>query len=109
MRYLLMLCGDEAAGREAEEMPGCDDWTAEMARRGVLVSAHGLHPASDATTVRVRADEVLLTDGPFAETKEQVGGLVLVDCADLDEALEVAGKHPWAKIGTIEVRPMLGA
>jgi hypothetical protein len=57
--------------------------------------------------VRVRNDEVLLTDGPFAETKEQIGGFVLIDCADLDEAIEIAAKHPAAGYGTIEIRPVL--
>lgn len=107
MKYLLLICGDESA--EDHALDGCGGWSEEMERRGVVELGAGLAPPTDATTVRVREHEVLLTDGPFAETKEQVGGLVLVDCADLDEALEVAGKHPWAKIGTIEVRPMLGA
>jgi hypothetical protein len=66
-----------------------------------------LQAPSDATTVRIRGDQVLLTDGPFAETKEVIGGLVLVECADLDEALEVTGKHPAARYGAIEVRPLL--
>jgi hypothetical protein len=65
-----------------------------------------LRPVSDATTVRVRAGEVLLSDGPFAETKEQMGGFDLIECKDLDEAIEVASKHPGAKFGTIELRPL---
>ena len=64
-------------------------------------------PATDATTVRVRDAEVLLTDGPFAETKEVVGGFVLIECADLDEAIEIAAKHPAAGYGTIEIRPVI--
>ena len=78
----------------------------EMTGRGVLRSALGLRPANDATTVKLRADEVLLSDGPFAETKDQIGGLCLVECVDLDEALEVASRHPWARVGQIEVRPV---
>ena len=58
----------------------------------------GLRPPCEATTVRVRDDEVLLTDGPFAETKEQIGGFVLIDCADLDEAIEIAAEHPAARL-----------
>ena len=65
-----------------------------------------LRPTTDATTVRVRDGELLTSDGPFAETKEQVGGYYLVDCKDLDEAIEVAGKIPGARVGSIEVRPL---
>jgi hypothetical protein len=77
-----------------------------MHRRGVLLSAAGLRPPSDATTIRVRDDAVLVADGPFADTKEQIGGLCMIECADLDEAIEVASKHPAATYGTIEVRPL---
>jgi hypothetical protein len=59
----------------------------------------------DSTTVRVREGEVLVADGPFAETKEQIGGFDIIDCADLDEAIEIASKHPVATFGTIEIRP----
>jgi hypothetical protein len=78
----------------------------EMGERGVLLGGERLHPTSDATTVRVRDGEVLTADGPFAETKEQIGGFYLVDCKDLDEAIEVAAKIPGAAHGTIEVRPI---
>ena len=64
-----------------------------------------LRPVADATSVRVRGGEVLLSDGPYAETKEQVGGYDVIECADLDEAIEVASKHPVARFGTVEVRP----
>jgi hypothetical protein len=74
--------------------------------RGLLQGGERLRPTSDATTVRVRNGEVLSTDGPFAETKEQLGGYFVVDCKDLDEAIEVAGKLPGARQGSIEVRPI---
>ena len=78
----------------------------EMKDAGVWVFASSLaHPAAS-TVVRVNDGEVLLTDGPFAETKEQIGGYCLIECADLDEAIEVASKHPWAKVGMLEVRPV---
>lgn len=83
-----------------------DSWVEEMDGRGVRLHGARLRPVSAATTVRVRGDEVLLSDGPFAETKEQVGGYDLIECADLDEAIEVASKHPVARFGTIEVRPI---
>ncbi len=76
-----------------------------MTRRGVRLTGDRVRAASDATTVRVRGDETLVTDGPFAETKEQMGGFDIVECADLDEAIEVAAKHPMARLGMVEVRP----
>ncbi|WBQ02069.1 YciI family protein [Kribbella sp. CA-293567] len=105
MKYLLMICGDESAAEHAGE--GCGGWSEEMERRGVVRGGAGLAPPADATTVRVRDAEVLLTDGPFAETKEMVGGFVLIECADLDEAIEIAAKHPAAGYGTIEIRPVI--
>jgi hypothetical protein len=77
----------------------------EMDRRGVRLIGDRLRPASDATTVRVRNGEVLLTDGPYAETKEQMGGFDVIECADLDEAIAVAAKHPITRFGMIEIRP----
>jgi hypothetical protein len=76
-----------------------------MEGRGVRLSGNRLALTTDATTVRVREGDVLVSDGPFAETKEQIGGYDVIECADLDEAIEVAAKHPVAKFGTIEVRP----
>ena len=78
----------------------------EMGKRGVLKTGERLRPTTDATTVQVRDGKVLTSDGPFAETKEQIGGFYLVDCKDVDEAIEVAAKIPGARIGTIEVRPI---
>ncbi|WP_350274313.1 YciI family protein [Kribbella sp. HUAS MG21] len=105
MKYLLMICGDESAAEHAND--GCGGWSEDMEARGVVTGGAGLHPPDEATTVRVREGELLLTDGPFAETKEQIGGFVLIDCADLDEAVEIAAKHPAAGYGTIEIRPVL--
>jgi len=104
VKYLLMICGDETAAEYADA--GCDGWSEEMTARGVIQGGAGLQPPHEATTVRVRDDNLLLTDGPFAETKEQIGGFVLIDCADLDEAIEIAAKHPAAAYGTIEIRPL---
>ncbi|MDQ2844829.1 MAG: YciI family protein [Actinomycetota bacterium] len=104
MKYVLLICGDESAAAHAND--GCEGWSEEMQRRGVLQGGAGLRPPSDATTVRVRDDAVLLSDGPFAETREQIGGFCLIECADLDEAIEVTSKHPAAHYGTIEIRPL---
>jgi hypothetical protein len=112
MRYLLMICTDQnmiAALSPEEGATMLAEYAAfgeEMGRRGVLLGGERLRPTTDATTVRVRDGEVLVADGPFAETKEQVGGYYMVDCRDLDEALEVASKIPGARHGTIEVRPI---
>jgi hypothetical protein len=89
---------------EAEMQAGAEAWVREMDGRGVRLQGDRLGLSTEATTVRVRNDELLIADGPFAETKEQIGGFDLLECADLDEAIEVASKHPVAKVGFIEVR-----
>src|SRR5258708_26798868 len=112
MRYLLMICTDESAvaALSPEEgsamMAEYGAFAEEMGRQGVLQGGERLRPTTDATTVRVRDGEVLTSDGPFAETKEQVGGYYVVDCKDLDQAIEVAAKVPGARVGTVEVRPI---
>ena len=105
MEYLLMICTDEDA--PGPEMT--DEYMAfgeEMGKRGVLRGGARLRPTADATTVRVREGDVLTTDGPFAETAEQIAGYYLVDCPDLDAAIDVAAKIPGARVGSIEVRPL---
>ena len=87
--------------------PDADAWVAEMGGRGVRLQGHELAAVRDATTVRVRQGEVLVADGPFAETKEQIAGFDILECDDLDQAIEVASKHPVARFGTIELRPFL--
>ncbi|HTJ74080.1 MAG TPA: YciI family protein [Acidimicrobiales bacterium] len=112
MRYALLICTDESSmaafspEEQAASTAAYDAFGAEMGARGVLKGGERLRPTTDATTVRVRDGEVLTSDGPFAETKEQMGGFYLVDCADLDEAIEVASKIPGARSGCIEVRPI---
>jgi hypothetical protein len=112
MRYVLMICTDQSA----EQAMSPEEGAAMMAEyatfgeaagaRGVLQGGERLRPTTDATTVRVRAGEVLTSDGPFAETKEQIGGFYLVECKDLDQAIDVASKIPGARQGAIEVRPI---
>jgi hypothetical protein len=106
MRYLMLVCVDESVEPTEEEEAFPTAWVEEMDGRGVRQFGSRLRPVSDATTVQVRGGEVLLTDGPFAETKEQVAGFDILECKDLDEAIEVASKHPAAAFGTIEVRPL---
>jgi hypothetical protein len=112
MRYVLLICNDEQAyaARSPEEasasMAEYAAFGEEMTKRGVLQDGARLRMTSDATTVRVTNGEIVTSDGPFAETKEQIGGYYIVDCKDLDEAIEVASKIPAAKEGSIEVRPI---
>jgi hypothetical protein len=104
MKYLLLICAAEGVEVDAAAAdPG--PWLAEMGRRGVRLDGNRVRPAAEATTVRLRDGQVLLSDGPFAESKEQMAGYDVIECADLDEAIEVAAKHPVAKFGMVEVRP----
>ena len=108
MKYLMFVCVDKAlATPEATESVASDAmaWVEEMDGRGVRLQGNRLEDIDTATTVRVRSGEVVLADGPFAETKELICGFDILECADLDEAIEVAGKHPVARIGSLEVRP----
>ncbi len=82
-------------------------YTEEAKKAGVMLAGDALQPISTATSIRERDGNASLTDGPFAETKEQLGGYYLLDCKDLDEATKWAGKIPTAKYGTIEVRPVM--
>jgi hypothetical protein len=81
-------------------------WMEEAGRRGILQGGERLRPSFEATTVQVRDGKTLTADGPFAETKEQIGGYFVVDCKDLDEAIEAAARIPGARNGSIEVRPI---
>jgi hypothetical protein len=112
MRYLLMISADEDTAEEnfatRKDLPDFTEWLADLERRGVLEMHGGLELSPTATTVRVRGDEVLLTDGPFAEGREQVGGFAMVNCADLDEAIGIAAGHPASYFGQVEIRPMRG-
>lgn len=110
MKYLLIHVADEAKQPDPDDSDGhaaldLAAWVEEMVARGVLLHGDRLRPASDATTVANNGGEVVVFDGPFAETKEQIAGYDVIDCADLDEAIEIAAKHPTTSIGRIEVRP----
>ncbi|HTT51091.1 MAG TPA: YciI family protein [Streptosporangiaceae bacterium] len=110
MRYVLIhvVDGDVELGAAGPAQVHADSgiWLEEMISRGVSQYGGRLRPAGDATTVRVRRGEVLIADGPFAETKEQVAGFDVIECADLGTALDVAARHPAARLGGIEVRPL---
>lgn len=107
MKYLLMICGDEKTGAEPPEDtgPATESWVDEMTRRGIRLDGDRLRTSEDTVSVRVRADERLVTDGPYSESKEQIAGYDVIECADLDQAIEVASKHPVAGFGVVEVWP----
>jgi len=111
MKYLMLVCVDESvelSPAERAEIPAATEaWVSEMDIRGIRLLGSQVAPLSDATTVRVRDAEVLLGDGPFAETKEQIAGFDLLECADLDEAIEVASRHPVARFGALQIRPFM--
>jgi hypothetical protein len=110
MKYMLMIYLDEQVLSE-DERNQCYMESAQVAHdlhsRGKYISASPLHPTSTATSVRIREGKRLVTDGPFAETREQFGGYFLVDADDLDDALRIAGELPGAQLGTVEVRPLI--
>ncbi|HEY9314364.1 YciI family protein [Williamsia sp.] len=106
---MLLICDDEKDAPSNEEIkadPEYQKWDAEVARRAVRFGGARLRPVADATTVRVRDGEKLISDGPFAETKDFVGGVDIIECADLDEAIEIAAGHPYAHRGCVEVLPV---
>lgn len=110
MRYMLLIYAQEAGPGEGVPMPDMEPWNAYtqwMIDTGIYRAGEPLAPSSDATTVRVQDGRRLTTDGPFAETKEVLGGYYVVDCPDLDAALEAAARCPGATYGSIEVRPLL--
>jgi hypothetical protein len=105
-RYMMLVCTDPAVGpREFAPVEPVEPWLTEMSSRGIRLFGSELEPSGSARTVRGRDPGAIVTDGPFAETKEQVAGFDVLECADLDEAIEVAAKHPMARAGIVEVRP----
>ena len=110
MRYMLLIYGDEHAWTEAEREECYKDSTElahELKSAGRYVAANPLQPVATATSVRVRSGRRLVTDGPFAETHEQLGGYFLIDAKDLDEAIGIAARIPSARLGTVEIRPVM--
>ena len=112
MRYLALIYEQERApGAEVDpamegELAAYGAFTKEVRERGIFEAGEALQPSSTATTVRVRDGRTETTDGPFAETKEVLGGFYLLDCRDLDEAIELAAKIPAVERGAIEIRPV---
>ncbi|MBV9823437.1 MAG: transcription initiation protein [Actinobacteria bacterium] len=125
MKYLLVYHDDHAVGDavaadhpsveqvqagvdEQAYRAACEGWQAEMTGQGVLLATMGLLPPEEESFLRVRDGRTLIADGPFAETREQMGGVSLIECADFDHARQVAASHPWAAVGAIEIRAVRG-
>jgi hypothetical protein len=113
MKYMLLFWVDESgemtADEDAVQIVAVKSWVEEMTERGITLSGGSLRSAREAKIARVRDGEVLVTDGPFAETKEQIGGYAVIECANLDAALRVASAHPLARTAQVEVRPFWDA
>jgi hypothetical protein len=113
MKYLLTIYNDESGWSEVtpeqsgQIMAAYEAFGRAATEAGVMLGGEGLQPTSTATTVRVRDGETVTSDGPFAETREQLGGYYLLDCRDLDEAIGWAARIPGAQQGSIEVRPVM--
>ena len=109
MKYLCLIYFEEDKLHNAPEAPRdieCFEHSDRLRERGYVVASAPLEPVATATTIRVRDGKVSITDGPFAETKEQLGGFYMIEARDLNEAIQVASKIPPARIGSIEVRPV---
>lgn len=107
MKYALLICDDESRSPSNEVLaadPEHDAFLEELGRRSVVLGKARLRPVADATTVKVRAGETLVSDGPFAETKDVVGGVIILECAHLDDA--IAESHPYTRWGGVEIRPV---
>jgi hypothetical protein len=113
MKYLLTIYNDESGFANAtpeqiqQVMAAYEAFGREVTEAGAMLGGEGLQPSNTATTVQVRSGEVITSDGPFADTREQLGGYYLLECRDLDEAIGWAAKIPGAQDGTIEVRPVM--
>ncbi|MDQ2847855.1 MAG: YciI family protein [Actinomycetota bacterium] len=106
MKYMMFVATDPEPDPNPLAAPDIEEWFADVNQRGKWVTGDRLRPLSDATTVRVRSGELLVTDGPFTESKEWICGFDILECDDLDEAIEIASKHPNAHGGRIELRPL---
>ena len=105
MEYLFFIATDTEPDVEPERAGEVQAWIDEGERRGIRKQGHRLRPVEDATTVRVRAGELLITDGPFTESKEWIDGFDIIECDNLDDAIDFASRHPMARAGRIEIRP----
>ncbi|MCU1504093.1 MAG: hypothetical protein JWM12_3447 [Ilumatobacteraceae bacterium] len=106
MEYLLFIANDQEPGDPAEAAGEVERWVDEGARRGIRIRGNALRPIDEATMVRVRDGQVLVTDGPYTESKEWIVGYDILECDDLDQAIDYVSRHPMARRGRIEIRPV---
>ena len=106
MEYLLFIATDTEPDASRDDEPDIEEWVAEGERRGIRLRGDALRPLEDATTIRVRDGQVLVTDGPYTESKEWIVGYDLLECEDLDQAIDYVSRHPMAHHGRIEIRPV---
>jgi hypothetical protein len=106
MRYLMFVCADPSAEPFDPAQDNIKEWVSSNEKKGSRIMGDRLEHPDKAKTVRIRKGQLLVTDGPFAETREWIGGFDLLDCANMDEAVDIASKHPMARFGRIEVRPL---
>ena len=107
MKYVMFVVGDPDHTEEDEAAaPDLEDWFAYVRGTGAYLSGVRLQSTDDATTVKVRGGELLVTDGPFTESKEWIAGFAMLECGDLDEAIEIASRNPMAFHGRLELRPV---
>ncbi len=109
LRYMLLISADEAQVDDVvsdEGVRAFNTWMDDLVRRGVIRAHEGLEPSRTATTVRVRDGRVAVTDGPYTEAKEHIGGFALIEVDSLDEAVEIAAGHPASAMGQVEIRPV---
>jgi hypothetical protein len=105
VEYLFFIATDTEPDIEPERAGEAQAWVDEGTRRGIRKLGNRLRPVEDATTVRVRSGDVLVTDGPFTESKEWIAGFDIIECDNLDDAIDFASRHPMARAGRIEIRP----
>lgn len=106
MQYVLFICTDPSAEPYDPAEDNIEEWVGELEASGKHLAGDRLRPVEDATTVMVRGGERIVTDGPFAETREWIAGFDVIEADDLDEAIDVAARHPMARFGRVEVRPV---
>lgn len=105
MRYLMLVMTDPEPDTDSAPIPDVGAWVDRHDRSGERVLGDRVRPAEDATGVRIRKGELLITDGPFSETKDWIAGFDVLECSDLDQAIRIAAGHPMARIGRLELRP----
>jgi hypothetical protein len=107
MQFLMLVCNDTVPVDAPEKLFDVEEWVETNDARGTRIMGNPIHPEHEARTVRVRKDKLLVTDGPFVETKEILAGFDILECADMDEAIAIASTHPMSQTGVIELRQIM--